>query len=452
MKYFILSLPFLCLLFLFSCRNSPKVDTQKAQITILGENAATIQAMMALENQYEMNNSNIDLDFKPNSYDDAFGKANQDFANGTGLYDIVMQYNFSLSSFVRNNYVYPMDELLKDIPDSLKAFEKDIFPYAWKEVGYYYKNWQKPSGEMIKVGYPWASNTMLLMYNKSMFDDIKQKQAYKKKYNEELQVPITWEQFFRVAEFFTQPENKTNGVCLQGAAGGWVYFEWMNFLFGMGGKMMQKEYGWQGDGNTKILLNTPEALKAVKLYRSLKPFNAGNYTNVEQTEQMKIMMAGKTAMSIVWSDLIFSSIKTTNGFNSNYGFAPIPGNVSILAGGAFFINRKTKNPKESMRYIVDLMQPKMQIEMAKRGLCSSLKSVYDDIEVQKIPYTNALKTSLNRGVYTLEAGPDANMISEKVTNYMQKVWNDEETPEQALIKLQAEIESERKIIFGNLKK
>lgn len=430
---------------LFGCSVS-----DKKKITVLGENASTIQAMMALEKDFENRYPNDDLIFKPNSYDDAFTKANQDFANGTGLYDIVMQYNFSLSSFVRNGYIYNMESLLKDIPDSLKTFENDIFPNAWKEVGFYSDLTGNEKSGMVKVGYPWACNTMLLMYNKKMFDDSTNKIRYKQKYKEELSVPTSWEQMVRVAEFFTDKSKNQYGVCLQGAEGGWVYFEWMNFLFGMGGKTMDKQYGWQGDANTKVLLNSPEALNAAKLYKSLKPFNSGGYFNIEQSEQMKIMLQGNTAMAIVWSDLIFYSIKTKEGFNSTFGFTPVPGNVSVLAGGAFFINKKSKAPREAMRYVVDIMQPKMQVELTKRGLCSSLKSVYDNEEVKKIPYADALKKSLERGAYTYEAGPDATMISEKITTYIQKMWNDELSPEEALKKMQAEIEAERKLIFSKL--
>ena len=81
---------------LASCNN------KENKITIIGENSSSIQSMQALQPEYEKS-SGVKLDFKPNSFEDAFNKSNQDFANKTGLYDLVLQYNFSLSSFVRNN-------------------------------------------------------------------------------------------------------------------------------------------------------------------------------------------------------------------------------------------------------------------------------------------------------------------------------------------------------------
>ena len=68
-----------------------------------------------------------------------------------------------------------------------------------------------------------------------------------------------------------------------------------------------------------------------------------------------------------------------------------------------------------------------------------------------MPYAQALYASLDRGGVIFEAGPDANMISEKITTYVQKVWTEELTPEQALVQMQAEIEAERRKIYAELK-
>jgi len=436
-----LSSAILIVLAMTGCNHSPK------KITILAEIATSIKALMALQQDYEKQHPDVQLNFKPNSFDDAFNKANQDFANGTGLYDIVMQYNFSLASFVSNNYVYPIDSLTKSFPDSDKSFEKDLFQNSWKEVGFY-KNLKNPGKPIVKVGYPFTSNTMLLCYNKSLFDDKQQQAAYQAKYHEPLHVPTTWEEYKHVAAFFTQSDKGIYGVCLQGAVGSWLYYEWMNFLFSMGGKVMDKQYGWEGDANTKVLLNTPEALHAAQFYLSLKSYNAGNSYNVDAYEQIKILKSQQVAMGIIWSDLTYSlSAKGDGTFDPKFGFAPIPGSKSLLAGGSFFINRKSKNPEVAAHYIMDMLQPGVQKMLYKKGLCSPLKTIYSDPEIRKIPYSDALGQSLDRGVYMLEAGIDATMISDKVTNGLQKMWGGQFTPEQALNYMQTEINRGRKAMY-----
>jgi multiple sugar transport system substrate-binding protein len=431
---------------LLSCNNKKQVT-----LTVLGENSSNLQAMQLIKNDYEKN-SNVKIEFKPNTLEDAFSKSNQDFANKTGLYDIVLQYNFSLSSFVRNGYVYSIDELSKNTPNEQKKFESDLFSNAWKEVGYYYKNPSNPAEGTMKVGYPFAANSMLLVYNKDMFENVENKQAYKKKYNEDLVVPIDWEHYKKVAEFFTNPNKKTFGVCLQGAAGGWLYFEYCNILFGMGGKVFEKQRGWEGGINTPIKISSPEAIAATNFYKSLKPFNAGNFTTIDATEQTKLLKNGNIAMGIVWSDYLYSFIFDANRkVDNRFGFAPVPGNKSALAGGSFYINKQSKNPQEAVKYVMSLMQKTTQIALAKKGLCSPLKSTYEDPDVQKIPYANALKISLERGVYMFEAGPESDLVSQTLTNNLQQFWDNKLTAEQALKKSNEDIAKGRINIYKALK-
>lgn len=423
----------------------------KQAVTVLGENSSNLQAMEAIKSDYEKT-ANVKIEFKPNTFEDAFNKANQDFANKTGLYDIILQYNFSLSSFIRNDYVYNIDELSKDIPKAQKSFESDLFPNAWQEVGYYYKNPSNPSDGTVKVGYPFAANSMLLVYNKEMFENEENKAAYRERYNEELAVPTDWDRYKKQAEFFTNPEKKTFGVCMQGAAGGWLYYEYCNFLYGMDGTVFKKQRGWEGDVNTPINISSPEAIAATNFYKTLKPYNAGNFTTIDATEQTKLLKQGNVAMGIVWSDYLYSFVFDANGkADVRFGFAPIPGSKSALAGGSFYINKQSKKPQEAIKYVMGLMQKPTQIALAKKGLCSPLKSTYDDTEVQKIPYSNALKISLERGVYMFEAGPESDLVSQTLTNYLQQFWDDKLTAEQALTNASEDIDKGRIDIYKILK-
>lgn len=427
---------------LASCNN------KETKITIIGENSSSIQSMQSLQKDYETK-SGIKLDFKPNSFEDAFNKSNQDFANKTGLYDVVLQYNFSLSSFVRNNYVYNLNELKAGNSNANYDFEKDIYPNVWKEVGYYYKNPKSPNdSETEVISYPFAANTMLLVYNKDLFNDPQQQKNYLAKYGTELKIPADLQTFRQVAEFFTQPDKGLKGVCLQGSTGGWLYYEWCSFLQGFGGKVLDKNQGWQGNASTPVLLADDKGVTATEYYKSLKPFNAGNFTTTDGVEQRNIIKEGKVAMGIIWSDYTWGLIDKGNGkLDERFGFAPTPGNKSMIAGGAYFINRQTKQKKESFDYITWLMQKETQVKMIQQGLCAPTKSAYDAPVAQKIPYVPALKQSLLRAEYMLEAGPDADLINNVITTYIQKIWNNEISVKEGLDAAKNQIEKERKPLF-----
>ncbi len=434
------------MIFLVQCGQKNK----KTEISIIGETTSTIEALMSVEKEYERLNPNIDLIFHPNTFDDAFNKINQDFANHTGLYDIVMQYNFSLSSFVRNNYVYNPNELMEGISQEFLSFEADLFDKTWKTVGHYYNDFKDPSKGIQKVGYPYVANSILLMYNKEMFENEETRQEFQSKYGFELAPPNTWEEFYKVAEFFTNDKKGTKGVCLEGASGSMLYFEFANYLHSMGGKVLEKELGWEGDANTPVVLNSPESLKALQFFRSLKPFNRGNFIDVEQFKEMQFMLEGKTAMSLSWEDVISMKVQNEPDFSNKFGFAPIPGEKSVIGGGAFFINRDSKHPKEAFEFIIYLMQKSTQKELALKGLSTPLESVYDIPEVKEVAHMNALKESLQRGGIYLEAGPASDMIAETLSTYIQRVWNDELTAEEALEKAHEEISIKRAEIYKKL--
>lgn len=428
------------------------------EIVILGENSANIHAMEQTRSSFE-SKSNPKLRFEKVSFEDAEAKAIQDFYNKTGTYDIVLQYNFLLSSFVRNDYVSPVVELKKGIPLSKLVFEQDIFPVGWKEVGYYYKPPYKMDSEFEQIGYPFALNTMLLVYNKKMFEDRGAQQAYAaRNAGKSLLPPKTWDEFLSVAAFFTDKSNgdpslHTYGVVMEGAADGWLYYEWMNFLFGHGGRTMDKQFGWMGGRETPILLDSPAAISAGKYYVALKPYNAGDFFVTKPEQQIDRLRSGRVAMAIMWSDYIPELIelskpeKERSTVSSNFGFVPIPGNVSMLAGGSFFVNKYSKKKSEAFEYIIHLMQRDSQIEMARQGLASPLDSVYDDPGVKALPYTDALRTSLRRGVYMNEAGPDASLVRDVIEKYMQQAWRGEIDIEIALKKAKAEIEAMRGKVF-----
>lgn len=428
------------------CSQENKAGDKKATLSIIGENSSTLTAMMSLKDSYEKSNPNVHLAFKPSTFDEALEKSSSDFSNGSGLYDIILQYNFTLSPSVQNGFIYKIGELTDSMPKSKMEFEKDIFPGLWQEVGYYFKDIKNPAKGTEMISYPYVGISMVLMYNKTMFDDEANKAAFQTKYNRPLTVPVTWEELYQVSEFFTNPSKKTYGICMEGN-GPYLVAEWTNFLFGMGGKYMDKTLGWNGDMNSTLLFNSQESVNALKYYTSLKPFNSGNYSSVTQADQMKIMTEGKTALAIAWTDLLYENIKTSTGFDDRFAFTVIPGGKSIVSGGSYFINKKSKFARQAANYIVDQLQTEQQLEMAKKGLCSPLQSVYNDPEVKKIPYSSALQQSLSRGGMGLEAGPDALMITEVLATYIQKAWSGELSPKAAMDQAQKEISTKRPEYF-----
>ena len=436
-------------IFLIGCNSSGDGDgDDNLTLTLIGEDSATLNAIGGLKSEYEKE-TGIEIEIVALPFEEAMEKSNQDLRQGNGLYDILLQYNFSLSSYVRNNYVHSLDDLTRNIDASKLEFENDLFQADWEEVGYYYKDFEKPELGIKKVGYPFASNSMLLVYNKDWFDDPKYQKEFQETYGKDLVVPTTWEDLKEIAEFFTIPEKDMYGITMEGANGGWLYYQWVNMLYGIGGKVMDKKRGWEGDENTPIFLNSPQSISTMEMLLSLKPFNKGNFFDVDMYNQKELMKEGNVALAVMWSDVLYDLIDLNNVESTKFGFSTVPGDKSMNAGGAFFVNKHSKHPNEAMKFIAWLMEENNQIEMLKKGLCSPRVSIYDDPSVQHIPYLKALRQSLERGVYMAEAGPDVDVITENITKYAQKVWRGELLPEEAVTQMYSETVSERSKVFTN---
>lgn len=426
-----------------------RANRQPEQVTlsILGEDASTMQAIDTIKNRFEAAH-NVHVSTTKNAFEVLQQKANADLSSGTALYDIILNVNSTLSNYVRNGWVYTLDELAR-IDPALKnpVLEKELFPATWHEVGFYPL---KPGSPPVAIGYPWAANTMLLVYNKQMFDDPDNRNTYQQKYGKELAPPVTWEDFRQIAEFLTRPKKNQYGVVLEGASGGWLYYEWVNFAYSMGGGVMKKSYGWEGDASTPLILDSPETIAATKFYLSLKPYTAGDFLSTGQNEQVELMRTGNIAMAIIWSDTLYQLVHSTNG--TQFGFATIPGNKSQIGGGIFYVNKRSKHPELAAEFLQFYFQPDIQRDLMLQGLCSPVRNTYDDpVVIQQVPYASALKQALEEGVYMTEAGPDADAVQEDVTAAVQRIWRGETTVENGLHDAQVDLQKKRAAIFGMVK-
>jgi ABC-type glycerol-3-phosphate transport system substrate-binding protein len=422
-------------------------------IRVLGEDSSNLQAIEALNSRTPFPNAKVE--FAKHSFEDALQKANLDFAQSTGLYDIVLQYNFSLSSFARHRYVLTVDELKDLAPNApFDAIEKSLlgFPHVWKEVGWYFKAGSTSEADAIPIGFPFAANTMLLVTNHKLFADAANQERYKTATGRDLAPPTTWDDFRQIAEFFTDKERGTYGVCLQGQHGGWLYYEWCNFLFGMGGTVMAKNRGWACDSATDIEIDNAAAVKAAQFYVALRPFNAGDFLATGASEQKLVLLQGNTAMAIVWSDYLWGLVQEGRAKQLQFDFSPIPGTKSMIAGGSFYINRKSKNARLAAEYVLSLLSDKNQVQLILNGLCSPVRAAYDSAAVaEQVPYSRALRDSLDRGVYMAEAGPDSDAIQTVITEQLQRLWQGEGTAEERLREARKQIEHRRKAIWDAVK-
>jgi ABC-type glycerol-3-phosphate transport system substrate-binding protein len=225
---------------------------------------------------------------------------------------------------------------------------------------------------------------------------------------------------------------------MQGAADGWLYYELSNYLFSMGTGTSKKDFGWQETND--ITIDSPQNQEVLRYYKKLLATSSGNFFNVGASQQQAIMLEGKTAMAIVWSDYVQPLAASKS---PRFGFAPIPGPISGLAGGAFYINRRSQHLHAAAQFVLYALSPENQTQLIEKGLCSPLKTAYTEDVMSRVPYARALRDSLKRGVFMFEAGSDSTIVSDALTTWVQSYVRGNVSEVEALKQAQAEVVRKR---------
>lgn len=226
---------------------------------------------------------------------------------------------------------------------------------------------------------------------------------------------------------------------MQGAGDGWLYYELSNYLFSMGTGTSIKRNGWEEDAEMTIA--TPKNEEVLRYCKRLRSTSSGDFFTIGASQQQEIMLQGKTAMALMWSDYVQP---LANSKAVRFGFAPIPGKISGLAGGAFYINRKSTHIQAASQFVLFALSPANQTRLIEKGLCSPLRTAYTESVMSRVPYARALRDSLQRGVFMFEADSDAEIVNSALTTWVQRYFRGELSEVKALKHAQDEVLKKRK--------
>lgn len=430
-----------------------RVCKRRPVIRVLGEQTSNLRALKA-RNTEQKSERMVLFDMVP--YDDFVKKSNLDLAGRAGTYDIMLQYPMCLSSYVKNGYIVPVLQYDSAARFSAALCDSLFFLPSWRETSFYRVDARE---EPQAYGYPFAANTMLLCYNKRLFSDPAHQSAFHKRFPAQELSPngMTWERLHAIAEYFSAVPG-AEGICMQGQDGGWLFWEWCNFAFGMGGGVMDKEYGWESGKDIPLIIASPKTIAATEYWLSLKPYNSPglDFFQTGLDQQMEQIRKGKTALAFLWSDVAFELLYGDGGNSSHLeeslGFTVIPGGAPMLAGGFFMVSRYSPHKSEATAFIREMLSVENQVRLALEGLCSPVRATYLRPEVQRLPYSEALRQSLENGRYMLEAGPECEEVASIATKYLQMIWRSEISVDAGLHAAEAEIAAARAAIYDDLKK
>lgn len=284
---------------------------------------------------------------------------------------------------------------INDIFDKSSYLKADIFPPAsLSRYGEY------PDGSGEYYGLPANQDAYGLTYRKDLFEDPKEKEAFKAKYGRDLAVPQTYQEAKDVAEFFTRPDQ---GLYGWGQMGGRDYdfatTASNSFLWSFGGELYNP-----ATFEVKGYLDSPASIDGVQAYVDMFKFGPPGSGNWGFDEVNAAFQQGQLAMAMQWFYFNGSNADPkVNKFADKTAFAVLPGAVGrdgkfrrqfSVGGQGMGINKYSKKLPELTKFMEWYFQPDQQKRYA--AVCQTgLKAVLESPDWQNLnSYNRQFSTAL----------------------------------------------------------
>lgn len=243
------------------------------------------------------------------------------------------------------------------------------------------------------LGLPYHDGPECLIYRKDLFEDEAERARYRDSFGGRLTVPRTWEEFRRVARFFTRPDTGLYGTVFAGYPDGHnTVYDFCLQLWSRGGEL------FSGDG--RMLLDTPTTRAALEYYRSIvhdaSAIHPGSAT-FDSVKSGLAFAAGEVAMMVNWFGFAaMSETVADSRVKGKTAIAAIPSeNGEAISLNAYWImGLSTGSPHQEVarKFLAHCASPAMDKLLTLEGGIGCRKSTWADEQVNAvIPYYHHLE-------------------------------------------------------------
>jgi len=290
---------------------------------------------------------------------------------------------------------------------------------------------------------PFDIAVQMLFYQKSAFEDIGQIRAFFEETGKNLEVPATYEDFDRVARFFSQKHRPDSpiryGSSLAAARPTSITAEYLPRLLAAGG------LSYSSSGCLNLL--THAALQTLKEYIAFSAYTSNkrvqNWSDIAQN-----FVNGQTATAILFANHSSHFIRNQSAnAGIEIGFASIPGRHPLLGGGSLCINRKTEFAEDAYAFLRWATGEQIAPELVMLGGISACRCVYEHREIlDTYPWLAELPGNIRLGIRQPILSPMNISINQRefetvLGQHLLRALAKQESPEQALESTQRELDT-----------
>ena len=415
---------------------SASASARKFEGTVLHMIAEQQTPTVALEKQLQAfkDKTGIEVLLEMGPFDNVVQKVTIAMQSGSGEYDIIATPYQFLGNLVVNGYIQPLEPLMNnpDLRIIPEYDENDVIKGMWDASG----KWKD------KVyGVSANSCIMFFAYRKDIFDNAEEQAAFKAKYGYDLAVPLNWNTYRDIAEFFTRKAGETlmgekisqdfYGVSMSGKRHDATTCEWLNYAWSFGGGVF--------DENGNVIIGNDKNVAALEYYKNLEPFAPPGIANKTWDEQTTDMQQGIAAMAIIFNDCV-PAIEDPEESRvvgkMAYGAIPV-GEKPVAHYGAwsYFIPTKSKSPEAAWVFLQWFNTPEVQKVLAMDGAFPNLVSTYNDPDLNALPYWKATMDAYEIST-TRPRIPEWNAMNEELMLQISNALTGQITPANALAETQ----------------
>ncbi len=373
----------------------------------------------ALREYGELNGIEVEIVEAP--YNNLFEKEVLDMSQGTGLYDVILLDDPWFTQFAESGWLSDLTPFFEAKGES--GLSDDFIPTSAAICRHPYA-----TGTVYAM--PFFGNAQMFFYRADLFEKYGVSGA-----------PKTWDEAYAVMQKITEQEKGVYGYVLRGQQGNPVVANFMPVFWSFGGDMFS-------DDNSKVQIDTPEALAALKFFLKLKDVSPPGAESFNAQQLATHMLQGTGAATINWPAFVpqFEDPKQSRVVGK-IGYASIPSGTakgsSEIGHWIAAVPAGSKNKERAFDFIYWATSAAQQKAFAlKLGTPPTRKSIFTDPELTAKPefkhYPILMEAIANSTPRPRIA--NWNEVENTFGVYLSMAVAGQISPEEALAKSQEEVE------------
>lgn len=350
--YCIIALSVLSLL----ASGSFSVCSAAEDIVFLVSPTPTVEKMIEMIPEFEKQ-TGIKVTVESVSYDSMMEKETLDLRTKVGAYDAFWIEAPYLGRYTTLKGIEPLEDFVKK-----SGLDLSDFPQSLLENFSY-------EGKLYAL--PFEGCLTVMAYRTDLF----QKKG--------LSVPRSWTEYGGYLDVIKKVHNPPTvyGTSLMGARHEALFYEYLNFLWGFGGKLFEE--------NLYPAISSSQAKAALRFYKSLIPYAPPGTLSYTWTESATAFQQGNVGIEVIFSDWTAAlQDPTASKVVGKWAYIPLPGNGPTAFGGyGWAINANSKHKEAAFKFMSWATSKKIQRELLKLGSTPTRISILKDPElIAKFPY------------------------------------------------------------------